>query len=248
MKGYIFGSPRNQPFSHWIHQSPNVVIVSIYYRLDSFGFLTHPDFVHDASLGDLNVGFLDQMQGLRWVKHHISAFGGDPNRVTINGESAGGSSVELHLVSDQVEPLFHGAIAQSVYRAPVPHPGQQIVVYSHYDETQNTEPLQDLYNYFTDQAGCTAGSTSYQMACLRNASIGTLARAQDSSLYTLYNCYVYISARPLTSCDSKGPYNTFRPVLDGRIIKDYPTRLISEGKFAHVPLIVGYATLFTSPS
>lgn len=84
-----------------------------------------PEF-EDSSLGDLNVGFTDQTQALRWLKQNIAAFGGDPNKITINGQSAGASSVELHLVTDQ-ENLFSGAIAQSVYRTPLPTPAQQKV-------------------------------------------------------------------------------------------------------------------------
>lgn len=125
--GYVFGNPANWPFDHWIHQSPNVVVVSVYYRLDSFGFLSHPSFAADPSLGDLNVGFEDQTEALRWVQKNIDAFGGDPNQVTINGQSAGGSSVELHLIAPQQEGLFQGAIAQSVYRTPLPTPQQQEV-------------------------------------------------------------------------------------------------------------------------
>ena len=101
-------------------------MVSVYYRLSSFGFLTTPAFA-DATLGDLNAGFLDQIEALRWIKENIASFGGNPNQVTINGESAGGSSVELHLVAKNVERLFHRAIAQSVYRTPLPTPEQQVV-------------------------------------------------------------------------------------------------------------------------
>ena len=125
-KGYVFGNPANWPFDHWIHQSPNVVIVSVYYRLSSFGFLAMPAF-RDSTNGDLNAGFLDQIEALRWVKENIASFGGDPGQVTINGESAGGSSVELHLVARNVERLFHRAIAQSVYRTPLPTLEQQEV-------------------------------------------------------------------------------------------------------------------------
>lgn len=124
---YTYGNPRNWPFDHWVNQSPNVVIVSVYYRLDSFGFLASPDFSSDSSLGDFNAGFLDQTQALKWVKQYIGAFGGDPNQVTINGQSAGASSVELHLVATVGEQLFSKAITQSVFRIPLPLPAQQKV-------------------------------------------------------------------------------------------------------------------------
>ena len=125
--GYVSGNPANWPFDHWIHQVPFVVIVSVYYRLDSIGFLSHPAFASSPSLGDLNVGFSDQTVALRWIQEHIDAFGGDAGQVTINGQSAGGSSVELHLVASGQQGLFHGAIAQSVFRTPLPSPEQQEV-------------------------------------------------------------------------------------------------------------------------
>ena len=138
--GYVFGNPANWPFDHWIHQEPSVVIVSVYYRLDSIGFLSHPAFASTPSLGDLNVGFSDQTLALHWVQEHISTFGGDPGQVTINGQSAGGSSVELHLVASGQEGLFHGAIAQSVYRTPLPSPEQQEVCGETPDSGYDAEP------------------------------------------------------------------------------------------------------------
>jgi len=100
-----------------------VVIVSVYYRLGSFGFLAVPEF-EDSSIGDFNVGFQDQTMALKWVQEHMEAFGGNPKKVTINGQSAGGGSVELHLIATGQEGLFSGAIAQSVYRASTPSPEQ----------------------------------------------------------------------------------------------------------------------------
>lgn len=126
--GYIFGNPRSWPFDHWVQQSPTVVIVSVYYRLSSLGFMSVPEF-SDSEMGDFNAGFQDQIQALRWVKQHISSFGGNPNKVTINGESAGGSSVELHLIANTGEKLFAAAIAQSVYRIPLPTPEEQKVCF-----------------------------------------------------------------------------------------------------------------------
>ncbi|KAJ7211342.1 Carboxylesterase, partial [Mycena pura] len=109
--GYIYCNPANWPFDSWVHQSPNIVIVSAYYRLDMFGFLFTPEFV-DPELGDFNVGFRDQTQALGWVCTHI---GGDPGAVTINSESAGGSSVELHTTANVGRDLFKATIAQSAY-------------------------------------------------------------------------------------------------------------------------------------
>jgi len=99
----------------------------VYYRLSVFGFLAHPALA-DPSVGSLNAGFLDQIEALKWVRSNIKAFGGDPKKVTINGESAGGSSVELHLVANEGKnSLFRAAIAQSVYRTGLPTPQQQVV-------------------------------------------------------------------------------------------------------------------------
>ncbi|KAF8871765.1 Alpha/Beta hydrolase protein [Infundibulicybe gibba] len=162
--GYVFGNPANWPFDHWIRQSPNVVVVSIYYRLSSFGFLAIPEF-EDSRNGDFNAGFQDQILALKWIKRNIASFGGDPSQVTINGESAGGSSIELHLVAHEDEKLFSSAIAQSVYRSPVPTPEQQ-------------EPL---FQFYASQAGCGSGDISSQLACLRSASVSALARAQDAA-------------------------------------------------------------------
>ncbi|KAK1233835.1 hypothetical protein PQX77_003001 [Marasmius sp. AFHP31] len=170
--GYIYGNPRNWPFDHWIRQSPNVVIVSVYYRLDAFGFLTTPDFA-DSKNGDFNAGFLDQIQALRWVKANIESFGGDSSKVTINGESAGGGSVEHHLVANVKERLFSGAIAQSVYRAPTPTPEQQ----------------QPLFENFASAAGCGTGDVKAKLACLRKADVSTLVRAQEASFTGPYNAF-----------------------------------------------------------
>ncbi|KNZ73381.1 Acetylcholinesterase [Termitomyces sp. J132] len=138
--GYTFGNPANWPFDHWIRQSPNVVIVSVYYRLSSFGFLALPEF-EDSQLGDFNAGFLDQTEALRWVKSHIASFGGNPDKVTINGESAGGSSVELHLIANKDNELFTGAIAQSVFRTPLPTPEQQEPLFQFYAQHAGVSAL-----------------------------------------------------------------------------------------------------------
>lgn len=90
----------------------DVVVVTINYRLGAFGFL-HLDHLDGGFAGSGNVGLADQIAALRWVRDNIAAFGGDPGRVTIFGESAGGMSVAGLLAAPAAQGLFHGAIAQS---------------------------------------------------------------------------------------------------------------------------------------
>jgi len=89
-----------------------VVVVSMNYRLGPFGFMAHPE-LSAASGGSGDQGLLDQLLALRWVHDNIAAFGGDPNNVTLFGESAGGISVCLHLVSPESAGLFQRAIIES---------------------------------------------------------------------------------------------------------------------------------------
>jgi para-nitrobenzyl esterase len=91
-----------------------VVVVSMNYRLGVFGFFAHPELTkespHHASG---NYGLLDQVAALRWVKRNIAAFGGDPDNVTIFGESAGSFSVSALMASPVSQGLFHRAIGES---------------------------------------------------------------------------------------------------------------------------------------
>lgn len=84
-----------------------VVVVSIAYRLDVFGFFSHPEL--DVS----NFGLLDQVAALRWVRDNVSAFGGDKDNITVFGESAGAASIGFLLASPLAEGLFRRAIHQS---------------------------------------------------------------------------------------------------------------------------------------
>ncbi|EAU81841.2 carotenoid ester lipase [Coprinopsis cinerea okayama7 len=94
-----------------------VIYVSINYRMSAYGFLPGKE-AKEAGIG--NIGILDQVAGLEWVQKHIYRFGGDSNKVILWGESAGASSVGLHLVRNDgdTKGLFHGAFMQS--GSPVP--------------------------------------------------------------------------------------------------------------------------------
>ena len=90
-----------------------VVLVSVNYRLGPLGYLAHPALSKEGDGESGNYGFLDQIAALRWVERNIAQFGGDPENVTIFGESAGGTSVHALMASPQATGLIDRAIAQS---------------------------------------------------------------------------------------------------------------------------------------
>ncbi len=90
-----------------------VVLVSIAYRLGVFGFMAHPELSRESGKGSGTYGIQDMIAGLRWVKNNIAQFGGDPSRVTIFGESAGGIAVGMLSAAPQAKGLFQRAISES---------------------------------------------------------------------------------------------------------------------------------------
>lgn len=139
----------------------HIIVVSINYRLGPFGFLTIPGLGTTASTANGNYGLLDQEAALRWVHRNIAAFGGDPARVTIDGESAGGWSVCALLTSPPARGLFRAAIMQSgscTSRSPADAQAAGLA--------------------FAKQAGCPDPATA--LACLRGLPETTLLSASAS--------------------------------------------------------------------
>jgi para-nitrobenzyl esterase len=93
-----------------------LVVVTFNYRLGVLGYLAHPELSAESELGiSGNYGLMDQIEALEWVKRNIGAFGGDPENVTVAGESAGALSIMLLMTSPKATGLFEKAIAQSAY-------------------------------------------------------------------------------------------------------------------------------------
>ncbi len=141
----------------------DVVVVTINYRLGALGFLAHPALSAESPAGvSGNYGILDQQLALRWVQDNIAAFGGNPKRVTIFGESAGGISVHAHLASPLAEGTFHRAIVQSgaVFQQPT------------------LEEAETLGTTIADDLGC----LDQTAACLRALGSADLLAGQATGL------------------------------------------------------------------
>ncbi|KAI9066037.1 carotenoid ester lipase precursor [Trametes sanguinea] len=164
--GFELGSPAQYDGTGIVSRSVDmkqpVIYVSMNYRVSAFGFLASQE-VKDAGVG--NLGLQDQRLALRWIQKYISAFGGDPTKVTIWGESAGAISVALHLVTNggNSEGLFRGAFMQS--GSPIP--------------VGDISHGQADYDALVSQTGCVGAADTLQ--CLRQVPYDKLKKAVDAS-------------------------------------------------------------------
>ena len=150
-----------------------MVVVVIQYRLGAFGFLTTGDL---AAPG--NFGMLDQVQALKWVKDNIEDFGGDPSKVTIFGESAGASSVSLHLLSPLSKGLFHQAIAES---------GVDLCFFA----TQPTKYGLHNTKELARKLDCTTSDHSAMIACIRDKNGTQVQKAAEAVEHRLIDFLVW---------------------------------------------------------
>jgi para-nitrobenzyl esterase len=174
----------------------DVVVVTLNYRLGMLGFLAHPALSAESPYhGSGNYGLMDQQAALRWVQRNIAAFGGDPRRVTIFGESAGGLSSHSHLASPLSAGLFHRAIVESgAYAlAQLPLAGAQ---------AQGT--------VLASAAGC-ADQTA---ACLRAAPVEALLRAIPNTASVIPNVDGKVLTQTIGAAFSSGQFNRV-PVIEG---------------------------------
>ncbi len=111
--GLQVGHPSEMEFDGERIARRGIVVVTLNYRLNVFGFLCHPEISSESPEAPANFGHLDQQFGTMWVKRNIAAFGGDPDNITIGGQSAGGMSVLTQVTSAKNNGLFQKAIIQS---------------------------------------------------------------------------------------------------------------------------------------
>ncbi|HKY13554.1 MAG TPA: carboxylesterase/lipase family protein [Microthrixaceae bacterium] len=195
---------------HFAHTG--VVLVSLNYRLGALGFLELGD-LDPTYRGSGNVGLLDQVAALEWVRDNIASFGGDPGNVTIFGESAGGMSVSLLLAMPSASGLFHAAIAQS---------GAASIA-------RNLTKADDDTAEFCAAAGCAT------VAELVAAPVETLLAGHATMAASR------MSDPEATARGTGDPLSflAFRPVADGEIVPTDPLAAIRDGSAAGVPLLIG---------
>lgn len=173
----------------------DVVVVSMNYRLGVFGFLALPK---DITPAPGNQGLLDQVLALRWVQQHIARFGGDPEKVTLFGESAGGWSIGFHAISPIGRSLFHRAIVQSG--------GVLVGQLADSFTVAKRKALQ-----LADSVGCVEDSELNIVHCLQNKSAHLLVVMQSMVCSQYLMCFTavygdeYLPHDPLKAADVSAP-------------------------------------------
>ncbi|KUI56254.1 Lipase 4 [Cytospora mali] len=173
-----------------------IIAVDMNYRLGMWGFLQTPALVAE---GSSNAGLLDQRLALQWIQENIAAFGGDPDRVVLWGESAGAQSIAYHLMSydGRDDGLFRGAIMES--GGPT---GAQVQDLAYY-----TPPVENL----TRTVGCYTAKD--QLACLRGLDTATLFAAAPTQVWNPLIDGDFLTGYPSTLI-REGKYNAM-PLLTG---------------------------------
>ena len=210
------GSNGRDMFRMVSYSSQPMIGVSINYRLGAFGFLSSKETQEG---GALNLGMKDQVMALQWVQANIKAFGGDPTKVTIMGDSAGGHSVGHHVQSPWSKGLFSQAIMESGAAS------------ARFCQSPTSPIVQEQYEMFLEQAGIKSSSSADDiMAALRSSSLS--AQKIKNAAGTVFNFY------------NPSLRWAFQPVIDGPggVIPEAPTDIWTSGTWNKVPLLTGFCT------
>jgi para-nitrobenzyl esterase len=195
-----------------------VVVVSMNYRMGRPGFFAFPALAKEAPDDPIgNYGYMDQLAALKWVQRNIAAFGGDPNKVTIFGESAGGGSVMAHMVSPLSRGLFHGAILQS---PGVPTARAKVTPLTALDDAEQRAIA------YTRSVGI-EGDGAEALAGLRALPAGKLVEGASAPEVLAGMA----SGQPLVGVAGA--------ILDERFLVEPPEAAFAAGRQAMVPVMVG---------
>ncbi|MDZ4805740.1 MAG: carboxylesterase family protein [Candidatus Eisenbacteria bacterium] len=190
------------------------VVITINYRLGPFGFLAHSALSAESPEGvSGNAGLLDQVAALGWARRHAAAFGGNPDCVTVFGESAGAASIARLLVSPKAAGLFHRAILQSGHAR-----GRNRWLRR---DTPGFKAAETVGAEIAARLGDMADDPADLRRSLRGKPTADILSAADPA-QGLY-----------------GGGIKFAPVVDGVILPDDPERLFGLGHFHPVPILIG---------
>ncbi|KAF2014785.1 alpha/beta-hydrolase [Aaosphaeria arxii CBS 175.79] len=213
--GFELGSTQMYDGTSLVQESVNqgkpIIFVAVNYRVGGFGFMPGKEILAD---GSANLGLLDQRLGLEWTADNIAAFGGDPEKVTIWGESAGAISVFDQMALYDGDNTYKG---KPLFRAGIMNSGSVVPA-----DPVDCPKGQVVYDTVVKNAGCSGASDTLQ--CLREVPYTKFLNAANSVPGLLSYSTISLSYLP-------------RP--DGKALTDSPDALVLANKYAKVPFIIG---------
>ena len=202
----------------------NIIVVFVQYRLAALGFLTHPALRTSGTVQDQsgNYGTLDQIKALTWLQNNIAAFGGDPTKVTVGGQSAGAHNTVNLLISPITSGLFRGAFVQSAAMDPY------TVAYA---DTMTNTTINGLL--IRDGLATDVASANAYRATMSNAQIEAYLRGKTAE-------QVMRTRRDGTGADGTGTMPSHSAIRDGNVIRDATwAGAIAAGNYNKVPVVIG---------
>ena len=201
--GFTGGCGHELHFDAPIWPTKGVIGVTINYRLGPLGFACFEELKEKVGKTG-NYGLYDQLTAIKWIKDNIEAFGGNPNNITLMGQSAGAMSVQQHCLSPLSKGLFHKAIMSS---------GGGV-------NNMLSTPLPDKrYDFWK--------KVMYNADC---SNVNELRKVSAEVLFKAWN---------KTKKEVKGSGMAASPVIDGKLIIDKASNLVKEGKYLHIPYLMG---------
>lgn len=215
--GYREGWGSEPEFDGQEWADKDVVLVSFNYRLGVFGFLTHPELSAESARGvSGNYGILDQIQALKWVQANILQFGGDPDNITIFGQSAGGGSVKTLCESPLARGRFKRAIIMSAGGITLPQ----------------SAPAASPRGFRSMSLRESEAQTKKVMDWAGLTDLKKMRAASTEMLYSLGNIY--------NAATGERAYLQGSPVVDGYVsMKSFDSAAL-DGSLADVPYMIGY--------
>lgn len=218
---FMGGAGSNLPFVCDNLAKTGVIVVTINYRLGALGFLCHPLLgVPGENKAGGNYGLWDQLAAIAWVNENIAAFGGDTGNITVFGQSAGAMSLQALAVARQSEGLFQKMILQSGggYRNPL----------GTYRPAEQAESFgEDLLEALGIHGGAWKESEEKRQEALKALWETPTEELMKALNEALAQAFIQRKGMPYT------------PVIDGELLTDDGNQLIREGRYQHIPYILG---------
>ena len=213
--GYREGWGTEPEFDGQEWGNKDVVLVSINYRLGVFGFLCHPELSKESAHGvSGNYGILDQIESLKWIKKNIAQFGGDPDNVTIFGQSAGGGSVRTLCESPLARGLFHKAVIMSANGISMPNASRPAGPFA----PMSLQDAEAATKKMFDWAGLT--------------DLKKMRQAPTETIHALSSIYA--------GATGERAYLPLMPIVEGYVSTKSFDAATREGTLADVPYMIGY--------